>query len=69
MSNWDKEYLNLCRKILKEGTEVQNRTGINSIKVPSHHFHFDLEEEFPINKSLAIVLDKLPLQHSYKDSI
>ena len=48
MSNWDKEYLNLCRKILKEGTEVQNRTGINSIKVPSHHFHFDLEDrEFP----------------------
>ena len=28
-----------------------------------------LEEEFPINKSLAIVLDKLLLQHSYKDSI
>ena len=48
MSNWDKKYLNLCRKILKEGTEVQNITGINSIKVPSYHFHFDLEEEFPI---------------------
>lgn len=28
MSSWDKKYLNLCKKILNEGTEVQNRTGI-----------------------------------------
>ena len=48
MSKWDKEYLNLCERILKEGTEVENRTGINTIKVPSHHFHFDLSEEFPV---------------------
>ncbi len=48
MSNWDKEYLKLCRRILTEGKEVENRTGINSIKVPSHNFHFDLSEEFPI---------------------
>lgn len=47
MSKWDKEYLKLCRKILTEGKEVQNRTGINTIKVPSHHFHFNLEEEYP----------------------
>lgn len=48
MSNWDKEYLKLCKKILEDGVEVQNRTGINSIKIPSYHFHFDLEEEFPV---------------------
>lgn len=48
MSNWDKDYLNLCRRILKEGKEVENRTGINTIKVPSHHFHFDLEKEYPV---------------------
>ena len=47
MTNWDIEYLNLCKKILLEGVEVENRTGINTIKVPSHHFHFDLGEEFP----------------------
>lgn len=35
-------------KILEEGTEVVNRTGTNTIKVPSHHFHFDLSQEFPI---------------------
>lgn len=48
MTNWDKEYLGLCRKILTEGVEVENRTGINTIKVPSHNFHFDLSKEFPI---------------------
>lgn len=48
MSKWDKDYIELCKRILREGVEVENRTGINTIKVPSHHFHFDLEEEFPV---------------------
>lgn len=48
MTKWDKKYLELCKRILTEGVEVENRTGINSIKVPSHHFRFDLSEEFPI---------------------
>lgn len=48
MSKWDKEYLKLCKKILTEGVEVENRTGTNTIKIPSYHFHFDFEEEFPV---------------------
>ena len=48
MSQWDKDYLALCKRILSEGVEVENRTGINTIKVPSHHFHFDLSKEYPI---------------------
>lgn len=48
MTNWDKDYLELCKRILTEGVEVENRTGINTIKVPSHNFHFDLSKEFPI---------------------
>ena len=48
MSQWDKDYLALCKRIIEEGTEVENRTGINTIKVPSHHFHFNLSKEFPI---------------------
>ena len=48
MSNWDKEYLKLCKEILKNGKRVKNRTGIDSIKIPSYHFHFDLGEEFPV---------------------
>lgn len=48
MSKFDKEYLKLCKKILTEGVEVENRTGTNSIKIPSYNFHFDLSEEFPM---------------------
>ena len=48
MGLWDKEYIGLCKKILTTGTEVVNRTGINTIKVPSHHFQLDIGEEFPI---------------------
>lgn len=48
MSKWDKEYLKLCKEILSSGTEVNNRTGINTIKLPSWNFHFDFEEEFPV---------------------
>lgn len=48
MAKWDKEYLKLCEKILNEGTEVENRTGINTIKLPMYFLEFDLEKEFPI---------------------
>ena len=47
MSKWDKEYIKLCKKILQDGTEVVNRTGINTIKIPSYHLEFNLQEEFP----------------------
>ena len=48
MAKWDKEYLKLCKKILTEGVEVENRTGVNSIKIPAYYFHFDLAKEFPV---------------------
>ena len=48
MSNWDIIYLKLCRKILKEGIEVENRTGINTLKIPKYNFTLDVSKEFPI---------------------
>ena len=51
MTKWDKDYLELCKKILSEGVEVENRTGTNSIKIPSYHLHFDLGDEFPVLQS------------------
>ena len=48
MSKWDKEYIKLCKKILKNGKEVENRTGINTIKIPGYEFEFDLSKEFPV---------------------
>ena len=47
MTKWDKEYIKLCKKILSEGVEVENRTGVNTIKIPGYFFEFDLEKEFP----------------------
>ena len=37
MLKWDEEYLRLCRKILSEGKEVENRTINNTIKIPSYN--------------------------------
>ena len=62
MSQWDKDYLCLCRRILEEGTEVVNRTGTNTIKVPSHNFHFDLSKEFPILTTKQLFLRQAVLE-------
>lgn len=48
MSKWDLDYLKAAKKILEEGTTVNNRTGIDTIKLPMYYFEFDLEKEFPI---------------------
>ena len=48
MTKFDKEYLELVKRILTEGVEVENRTGINTLKVPSYTFEFDLSHEFPV---------------------
>ena len=48
MSYFDDVYCGLCKDILENGVQVHNRTGIDTIKVPSAHFHLDLSEEFPI---------------------
>ena len=48
MSKWDDVYIGLCQTILSEGREVANRTGVNTIKIPTFHFTLDVGEEFPI---------------------
>ena len=48
MTYFDEEYIKLLKRILKEGEEVENRTGINTIKLPEHYFKFDLRDEYPI---------------------
>ena len=47
MCKWDKDYIKLCKKILKDGVRVENRTGIDSIKIPAYTLEFDLNKEFP----------------------
>ena len=56
MSKWDKEYIQLCKRILTEGVMEENRTGVDTIKIPFYSFSFDLGEEFPVltTKQLAV---------------
>lgn len=48
MAMWDTIYCELCEKILRDGKRVENRTGIDTIKLPSAHFQLDVGKEFPI---------------------
>lgn len=48
MAMWDTIYCELCEKIISDGIRVENRTGIDTIKVPSAHFQLDVGKEFPI---------------------
>lgn len=48
MTRWDELYCDLCENILTNGKQVHNRTGVDTIKIPSAHFQLDLSKEFPI---------------------
>ncbi|MBP3920087.1 MAG: thymidylate synthase [Bacilli bacterium] len=58
MSKWDKEYIRLCKKILKDGVLVNNRTGTNSIKIPFYNLSFDLSKEFPVLTTKQLYFNK-----------
>ena len=62
MTKWDEIYLDLCQKILDEGTEVENRTGINTIKLPNAHFLLDLSDEFPILETKQLYIRQAVLE-------
>ncbi len=64
MTNWDIEYLKLCKETLKNGVEVENRTGVNTIKIPSYNLTFDLSKEFPI-----LTTKQLFYKHAIKEML
>ena len=48
MPRWDDVYCTLAEKILTEGVRTGNRTGTDTIKIPSYHFTLDVGKEFPV---------------------
>lgn len=68
MSKWDEIYCGLCKDILENGVRTGNRTGTDTIKLPSYHFQLNLEEEFPIltTKQLFIRMAVLEMLWIYQ---
>ena len=48
VSEMDEAYCKLCEKILSEGVETNNRTGINTLSIAGWNYKFDLQKGFPI---------------------
>ena len=62
MSKFDDIYCYLLKKILADGREVENRTGINTVKIPSHHFQLDVGAEFPILTTKQVFIRQAVLE-------
>ena len=57
ISQWDEIYCTLLNKILTEGVETINRTGINTISIPNEQFILNnVLEEFPILETKKVII-------------
>lgn len=56
VSEWDKIYCNLLKKILKEGELFENRTGIDTLSIEGVAFKLDAGSEFPILESKKVAI-------------
>jgi len=62
MGEFDRQYLELCRRILNEGEYVQNRTGVPTYRLPHYIMQFDLAKEFPILTSKHVAFKTAVLE-------
>ena len=78
MTKFDEQYIDLCKRILKSGQEVQNysgkskgnslapahtaQNGVKTIRLPHQVLQFDLSEEFPILTSKKVAFKTAVLE-------
>jgi len=62
MTSFDKQYIELCERIINEGERSANRTGTDTLKVFGHTFRFDLAKEFPILTSKFVAFKSAILE-------
>ncbi|WP_049318866.1 thymidylate synthase [Mammaliicoccus sciuri] len=48
MNNFDKAYHDLCKRVLEEGENKDDRTGTGTISIFGHQMRLDLSEGFPL---------------------
>src|SRR5690606_4706898 len=48
MNNVDRQYIELCRHILDNGIQKQDRTGTGTLSIFGYQMWFDLNEGFPL---------------------
>ena len=59
-----KQYLELVKDVLENGTLQENRTGIRTISIPGAMMRFDLSEGFP-----AITTKKLAFKTAVSEMV
>lgn len=62
MSKFDDIYCGLLREIVTGGKEVENRTGINTVKIPAFSFTLDIFDEFPILTTKQVFIRQAVLE-------